>query len=225
MKRSQLLDILIGKILYIQHERPLLVAIDGRDAAGKTILAKEFANRLRERGAVVIESSTDWFHNAQLVRYRRGRESSEGYYHDSFNIDALKQFLLDPLKTGNMCYKAKVFDYRKDKSIISPFIKADPNSILVFEGIFVLRPELREYWDYSVYLYINEEESLRRRIVRIPENEKEIRRLYTVRYIAGQRIYNTESDPMKYANIVIDNNDPENPKIIDESFRTRVNPK
>jgi uridine kinase len=213
MKRSQLLDILIENILDL-HERPLLVAIDGRDAAGKTVFAKGLANRLREKGAKIIESSSDWFHNPQLVRYGRGRESPEGYYHDSFNIAALKLLLLDPLKTGNMCYKARAFDYRIDKAVIAPFLRADPDSILVFDGIFILRPELRKYWDYSVYLYIDEEESIRRGIVRTPEDEKEVRHLYTVRYAAGQRIYNAESDPMRYADIVIDNNDPENPEII-----------
>ena len=214
MKRSDLLDLLVENILDIKHDRPLLVAIDGRDAAGKTVLAKELANKLRAVGANVIESSIDGFHNPSTIRYRMGRDSPEGFYRDSFNLPAVKILLLDPLKTGDLRYKAYAFDHTFDRAVMGPFLHADPNSILVFDGIFTHRPELREYWDYSIYLYIDEKESIRRGEARNPGEEEEARRMYTVRYTAGQRIYNTESEPISHADIVIDNNDPENPEIL-----------
>lgn len=34
-----------------------------------------------------------------LHRYQRGRESAEGYFHDSFNYQHLRSQLLDPLET------------------------------------------------------------------------------------------------------------------------------
>jgi uridine kinase len=194
--------------------RPLLVAIDGIDAAGKTVLAKELTKKLSEVGVEVIESSIDGFHNPRLVRYKKGAESAEGYYLDSFNLDALKFFLLDPLKIGDLRYKPQVFDYSVDKCVISPFIEAASDSVLIFDGVFVHRPELRDYWDYSIYLHITEEESIRRGITRNPEDEEEARHRYKTRYIAGQHIYHRESDPMRHADIVIDNNDPENPVIL-----------
>lgn len=214
MKRSELLEILVENILGIQHDRPLLVAIDGRDAAGKTVLAKELADKLRSVGADVIESSIDWFHNPSAVRYRKGRESPEGFYMDSFNIAALKILLLDPLKTGNLRYKAKAFDHTIDRALMEPFMEADLDSILVFDGIFTHKPELRDYWDYSIYLLIDEEESIRRGVARNPEDKEQARHMYSVRYTAGQRLYNAESDPMSHADIVIDNNNPENPVIL-----------
>ena len=214
VKRSELLETLVENILSIKHDRPLLVAIDGRDAAGKSILANELAGKLRESGATVIESSIDGFHNPRIIRYKRGRDSPEGYYLDSFNYAAVKLLLLDPLKTGNLRYKARAFDYNIDQGIISPMQSAEPDSVLIFDGIFALRPELRDYWDYSIYLHIDEEESLRRGVTRNQGYEEEARRRYLERYIAGQRLYHAESEPMKHADIVIDNNDPENPVIL-----------
>ena len=143
-----------------------------------------------------------------------GRESAEGYYLDSFNYAALKILLLDPLKKGNLRYKAKAFNYKTDKGIISPHKKASLSSILIFDGVFTHRPELRDYWDYSIYLDISEEESMRRGLSLISEDEEKSRQLYETRYIAGQRIYVAKSDPKKYADIVINNNDPENPVIL-----------
>lgn len=214
VKRSELLETLAKNILCIKHDRPLLVAIDGRDAAGKSTLAKELAAKLRECSAAVIESSIDGFHNPRLIRYKRGRDSPEGYYMDSFNYAALKLLLLDPLKTGDLRYKARAFDYTIDLGIISPMISAEPGSILIFDGVFALRPELRDYWDYSIYLHIDEEESIRRGVSRNPGEEEEARRRYQERYIAGQRLYHAESEPMKHADIVIDNTDLENPVIL-----------
>ena len=214
MKRSELLETLIENILCIKHDRPLLVAIDGRDAAGKSMLAKELAAKLRKSGATVIEASIDGFHNPRLMRYKRGRDSPEGYYMDGFNYAALKLLLLDPLKTGDLRYKAKAFDYTIDQGIISPRISAELDSILIFDGVFALRPELRDYWDYSIYLYIDEEESLRRGVNRNPGEEEEARRKYQERYIAGQRLYHAEFEPMKHAEIVIDNTDPENSVVL-----------
>lgn len=205
---------MVENILVIRHDRPLLVAIDGIDAAGKTILAKELADKLRVCGVPVIESSIDGFHNPRAIRYKRGSESPEGYYRDSFNLAALKVLLLDPLKTGDLRYKAKAFDYTIDQGIISPFIEAEPDSILVFDGVFTHQSELRGYWDYSIYLHIDEEESIRRGVGRNPGDEEEARRRYRVRYIAGQRLYHAEAEPKKHADVVINNNDPENPAIL-----------
>ena len=214
MKRSQLLKTLTENILQIQHTRPLLVAIDGRDAAGKSILAKELAENLRRRGANVIEASIDGFHNPREYRYKRGRDSPKGYYLDSFNHEILKKQLLDPLKTGDLRVRLKAFDYTVDEVLESPVVEVQPDVVLVFDGVFSLRPELRDYWDYSIYLYVDEEESLRRGLARNQGDEEEAKHRYEVRYIAGQRLYYSEADPLKHASIIIDNNDPENPLIL-----------
>ena len=201
-------------ILTLVQNRPLLVTVDGIDAAGKTVLAGELADKLRGSGAQVIEASIDGFHNPRAIRYKRGAESPEGYYRDSFNTEALKMLLLDPLKTGDLRYKAKAFDYTIDKGIVSPLLDAESGSILVFDGVFTHQSELRDYWDYSIYLHIDEEESIQRGLIRNPRDEDEARRRYKIRYIAGQRLYQAEAEPRKHANIVIDNNDPENPVIL-----------
>src|SRR5439155_9647717 len=70
---------------------PARVAVDGRTAAGKSILAEELAERLRE----VARVSADDFHRPAAERYARGRESPEGYYLDTFDEAALRASVLD----------------------------------------------------------------------------------------------------------------------------------
>jgi uridine kinase len=216
MKSSELLQHIADEIQEIKLDRPLLVAIDGRDAAGKTIFAHELALKLMDEGRNVIEASIDGFHNPREIRYKRGRDDPEGYYRNSFNIAALKKHLLVPLKVGCMHYRTQVFDYRTNQAVEVPKKKAQCDSILVFDGVFTHRPEIRCYWNYSIYLYVSEEESLRRGIMRNPGEEEEAKRRYMARYRSGQRLYHTESEPMKHASIIVDNNDPDNPVILGE---------
>lgn len=213
MKRSKLLKILKDRILSIKIDRPVLVSIDGVDAAGKTIFAKQLAIELEKSGLNVIQSSIDGFHNPREIRYRRGRENPDGYYRDSFNYEALKHNLLDPLKKGDLKYRSKYFDYTTDSRIKDPLKIADKRAILIFDEVFSNRPELRDYWDYSIYLHIDEDESIKRGLKRDGGNMEALQ-LYKTRYIIGQRIYHAEAEPLKYACIIIDNNDPDNPKIL-----------
>ena len=47
MKRSQLLEVLVQRIVHVERPHPVRVALDGVDAAGKTTLAKGIADALR----------------------------------------------------------------------------------------------------------------------------------------------------------------------------------
>jgi uridine kinase len=81
----------------VAASHPLRVAVDGSPAVGKTTLADELAVVLRTRGREVIRASTESFHLPRAQRYRRGEFSPEANYNDSFDYDALRRVLLDPL--------------------------------------------------------------------------------------------------------------------------------
>jgi uridine kinase len=70
-----------------------IVAVDGVDGAGKTVFANSLARRLEVLGRPVIRAGIDGFHNPRSVRYRRGKDSPEGFFLDSFNYDSLKKDL------------------------------------------------------------------------------------------------------------------------------------
>jgi uridine kinase len=213
MKRSELLNLVTERVIREHWDEPYLVAIDGVDAAGKSILAGELATELRDGGIPVSEASVDGYHNSRAVRMVRGRDSPEGFYRDSFNLESLKEHLLDPFKAGGE-YRLHMFDYRVDSPDPSMLYEFKPGTVLVFDGVFSLRPELKGYWDLSIYLSISEGESLRRGVQRDPGNKEELSRRYMARYIPGQRLYKEEAKPEESADIIVDNNDPSNPEIM-----------
>ena len=98
--REALLARLADRIAAIEVRHPVRVAIDGIDAAGKTTFADALAPLVAERGRPVIRASIDGFHRPRAERYRRGADSPEGYYLDSFDYERVRAELLDPLGPG-----------------------------------------------------------------------------------------------------------------------------
>jgi len=217
MERSRLVNYLVGRIIRIDEPHPVRVAIDGPDAAGKTTLAQELVAPLQARGRQIIRASIDGFHNPARVRHGRGPTSPEGYYYDSFNYAALAESLLAPLGPGgSRRYVSEVFDYRTDAEVQVPTREAAADAVLLFDGVFLLRPGLAENWDFTVFVDADFEVTLsraERRDAALFGGVEEVRRRYERRYIPGQRLYFAECRPQERATVVVDNNDPRNPFI------------
>ena len=218
LKRNELLEFLVEKILKISRPHPIRIAIDGVDASGKTTLANQLAEFLRHKGTSVIRASIDGFHNPKEVRYRLGAGSPEGYYKDSFNYKLLKESLLIPLgENGSLKYKTAVYDFRIESKISQNYKTASDNALLIFDGVFLLRPEIREYWDYSIYVHADFKVVLKRASMRdqyLFGSKENVKERYRKKYIPGQQLYIREAKPILFADVVIDNNDYNQPAIV-----------
>jgi uridine kinase len=215
MKRSQLLEVLVQRIVHIERPHPVRVAIDGVDAAGKTTLAEELVTPLQACGRPVIRASIDGFHHPARLRYQRGTTSPEGYYHDSFNCQALIECLLAPLgQGGSRRYRTAVFDFRTDTAVQSPPRVAEAHAVLLFDGVFLLRPELRGCWEFTIFVDVSFEVTLawaQQRDLALFGNVRDVTQRYQQRYIPGQRLYLEACCPLQRADLVVENNDPGQP--------------
>ena len=220
-KREHVIAELAGLIVAIALPHPMRVAIDGVDAAGKTTLADELVSVIEARGRTVIRASVDGFHNPREVRYQRGADSPEGYYYDSFDHDAILRELLTPLgPDGSRMYHRTMFDYRVDAPLLEPASEAPIDAVLIFDGVFLLRPELINSWDFSIFVDVDFDISVPRAVTRdVVRSKKElspqiILAKYNQRYVPGQQIYLADARPREKADVVIDNNDFKNPGLI-----------
>jgi uridine kinase len=218
VERDTLVEAIAARIATLRLPHPIRVAIDGVDASGKTTLANELAPALETLGRRVIRASIDGFHHPDAVRKRRGAMSPEGYFHDSFDHAAVIEHLLAPLGPGgSLRFRRAVFDFRTNAPIQSPVEQAHTDAVLVFDGVFLLRPELREYFDFSIFLRVDFGITLaraERRDLPLFGSVEEIRRRYGERYVPGQRLYLRQVQPERLASIVIDNNDPGRPIVV-----------
>jgi uridine kinase len=217
MSRQDMLDLLAERIVMLPGTHPQRVAVDGIDAAGKTTLANELASTIQARRRPVIRASIDGFHRPRAERHWRGPDSSEGYYRDSFDYPALREALLVPLgAAGSRRYRPAVFDYRTDRPLSVSETEAPDDAVLLMDGVFLLRPELNDLWDYRIFVAVPFDVAMERAVLRdtmVFGSTEMVEVRYRQRYCPGQQLYFAEADPHKRADAIVENSNPVNPAL------------
>lgn len=183
--------------------RPAVIAVDGVDGSGKTTFASRLASAIEDAGRPALIVHEDDFLAPRAVRYRLGRGSPEGYFRDSYDLAALVEHVLDPLRPGgDRRVRRRIFDHRTDSPIDAPVEVVPVDAVVIVEGMFLHRDELVNRWDWSVFLDVPFTETLRRMAHRDgshPDPEHPTMR----RYVEGQRIYLATCHPRERAAVVL----------------------
>ena len=190
------------------------VGIDGVDGAGMTTFADALAAYVLDRGRPVVRVRADDFLHPRAVRHRRGRDSPEGFFHDSYDVDRLRVDVLEPFAPrGSGRYRDRSLDLAADTLLDPLWQQAAPGTALVLDGMFLHRDELVGIWDVSVFLDVPFPETARRMSVRDgtdPDTAHPTMR----RYVEGQRIYLRTCSPRESASVIVDNTDPADPRVL-----------
>jgi uridine kinase len=93
---------------------------------------------------------------------------------------------------------------------------ADADAILLFDGIFLHRPELRPYWDFSIFPVVNFNDLIPHCAERDGGSPDPLTGANR-RYVAGQQLYLAQCRPTALASLVVNNDDWENPFIMPPS--------
>lgn len=200
----------------------VIVAVDGVDGAGKSTFADGFAEAFAEVGTAVFRASIDGFHRPRAERYARGRHSPEGFYRDSFDYSALRRVLIDPFRdgaqtSGTTGFQLEAFDVARDTAVEAQWVTAPKDAVLIIDGVFLLRPELRDLWDWSVWLEVPFSVSYARMALRDGSSPNPDARS-NARYRQGQAIYLSEARPQAEASAIVDNSDLGHPVRVAEDF-------
>jgi uridine kinase len=188
------------------------VGIDGPDASGKTFFSDGLAAALRERGRPVVRVSVDDFHHVRAVRYALGRDSAEGFWLHAFDYARLRIDVLDPLAPGgSRRYRPRAHDLATDAVLDPEPITAPPGAVLVVDGLFLHRDELRGAFDLTVFLDVPFAVTAQRMARRDGISGPGLRR-----YVDAQRMYFAACAPHERATILIDNTDLSAPRIVRE---------
>lgn len=186
-ERAAVLAAVAARIDALATDGSARVAVDGVTAAGKSTFADELVEYVRRP---VVRASVDDFHRPSGERYARGH-GPESYYHDAFDFGSLRSLLLGPL--------------------------APTDAALVVDGVFLLRPELAGLWDLSVFLAVDRTIALERAIARDAARlggEGPARLRYASRYVPGETLYLETATPESRADVVIENTDPDRPRLL-----------
>ena len=196
-----------------QHNRGgrVMIAVDGIDGAGKTTFADALAEVFAEDGSAVFRASIDDFHRPRAERYERGRRSPEGYYRDSYDYATFRRVLVDPFREGVQTggttgFQLAAFDVVRDTPVESTWTTAPRDAVLIVDGIFLHRPELRRLWNWSVWLAVPIDVAYQRMALRDGSDPSPSAPANT-RYRDGQELYLKEAQPRTEAAAIVDNTD------------------
>ena len=86
--------------------------------------------------------------------------------------------------------------------------------MLLLDGVFLLRPELIDHWDLTVFVSAAFDQTLDRARIRdlvLLGSAAEVERRFRTRYIPAQELYFAEARPADHADITVHNDDPRLP--------------
>ncbi|MDL5377504.1 kinase [Exiguobacterium mexicanum] len=134
---------------YVRREpdRPFLVAIDGLSGAGKTTMVEQ----LRGIATNEVVLHIDDFIVERHRRYATGQSEAMEYYALQWDVELLVETLFKPLREGQANLTLPYYERDQD-AVNMRTIEIAPNTLVLIEGILLLRDEWRPYFDYIVYL-------------------------------------------------------------------------
>ncbi|PIC04419.1 hypothetical protein CS060_09700 [Anoxybacillus flavithermus] len=197
-------------------DKPLIVGITGMDTSGKTQLTAELDNFLKNKNIPVQTIHVDDFHNPKSIRYASDLPEPEQYYERSIDFNRLVHEVLLPIRRrGQIDITLTHLELLSDTWSLQRRYNVTPNTIVLLEGVFLFRQETRPLIDFFVYLHVSEEVIIQRARLRdVPTQGDEVIRKYYTKYLPAQRKYLKKFRPDLFADVVIDNTDWVNPKIL-----------
>ena len=197
-------------ILGLPSKRPVRVGICGRSAAGKTTFGDKLASSLTRSGRPVLRAQFDDFHPpGHALRSAAGGYTVESYYDEAYDYAGFRDLLLIPLGPGgSRCCRLALHDsYTDTPKGVEVDVPSD--AIVVIDGIFILRPDLRDYWEFTIWLDVSFETMIERaakRDVAWMPSEAAVRERYLARWIPLHALYE-ETGARACADVIIDNQD------------------
>ena len=210
--RRELLESLVQEFTRLYGKGRRFLAVDGPEGAGKSTFADHLAAAFERAGVSAFRASMDDFQHPREHRERAGRHSAEGYYRDTFDESVFRRVLVEPFRLGGSTgFVLEAFDVDRDAPIEPKWITGPADAVLIVDGVFLLRPELRGIWHFSIWLDAEAEVRLQRMVEHAgadPDPEAESNRRTT----DAQRRYVRDAGPNVAASAIVDNTDPDAPK-------------
>jgi uridine kinase len=170
-----------------RHSGTLLVGIDGCGGAGKSTLARELATVVPHVSVVQFDDF-----------YRSSADRSDEEIGGNFDWRRLRDQLLQPLANGETAHYQR-YDWDGDE--LAEWHEIQPLGVLIVEGNYSTRSELRGFYDFTIWVDAPHDVRLRRGVQRDGEDSRatwlNVWMREEVRYVAAHR-------PAEHVDVVID---------------------
>lgn len=178
--------------------------MSGIDGSGKSYAAARMARALRHKGHAVASLSVDGWLNLPSVRFSQV-DPAEHFYRHAIRFEAMFAELLLPLRRDRRIRleadytEEQATRYRKQR------YEFDDVDVILVEGIYLLKRELRPHYDLALWIECGFETALERAIARGQEGlgREETSRAYHTIYFPAQEIHFRIDRPRESADHVL----------------------
>lgn len=175
----------------------LIIGIDGLSRSGKTTFTTELRKRLLQHKKSVCTFHMDNHIVERKKRYDTQFDQWYEYYNLQWDVELLRKQLFSKLNReeviGLPFYNASL-DTLDFKNVSIPI-----HCILIVEGVFLQRPEWRDYFDFIVYLNCPRESRFERELASTQVNIEKFRS----RYWKAEDFYIDTIAPLTNADMII----------------------
>lgn len=207
-------DFLRGLRKEIVHDYPagrVTVAVDGAEGSGTGEFADDLAAVYREAGTATARASMRDFHLPRRTRHRNGPDDPVDYYERSFDYETLRRVLIDPFQLGGSTgFQTRAFDVSRDAPVVSEWTTGPADMVLIIDGPFLLRPQIRGALNYSVLIDVPLA-LVYARLAASQGRDPDPDAASNARYVGGWRRYGTQIEPHYLASAVVDLSDRDRP--------------
>ncbi len=188
---------IINRIKGIQLEKAnslIIIGIDGGGGSGKTTLADKIALEF---------TNTTIVHMDDLYKQKKYRvisnlaQAPAGYEYD---IERIISDIIMPLR-HNQEARYQKYDWNRD--CLDKFERIKPNGIVIIEGCYSTIKQLRNFYDFTIFIDTKRETRLKRGL----ERDGELALSFWNNWMKGEDKYFAEQNVKKCSDFVFDGND------------------
>ncbi|WP_346885482.1 uridine kinase [Clostridium sp. UBA4395] len=185
--------------------RIYVIGIDGLGGAGKSTIVNSLKVQLQKEKYYTYVLHIDDFIHPKHIRYDESKEEWDCYYNIQWRYDYLVKEILSPVKRGDEIYKLIELYDKENDGYIKQQVLIEHGTVLLLEGIFLQRKEIRRYLDFIIYLDVPQEVRLSRVIKRdgYIGGLKDIKCKYERRYFPAEERYILDYSPIENADFVV----------------------
>lgn len=168
---------------------PLLVGIDGCSAAGKSTLAHFLILYLSH---VTIVHGDDFYR--VMNEGERAALDGAGGYRFYYDWQRLERDVLQPLSHRHV---ARYQAYTWNTGRLGEWVEVQPQGIILVEGVYTTRPELRAYFDITMFVETNFALRMHRQGERTDPSD------WVARWEAAEAYYLHQHQPQKGVDLIV----------------------
>lgn len=132
------------------HGSRFVLGIDGLSRSGKTTLSRYLESSLLAMKENVFTFHMDDHIVERQKRYETGHESWYEYYAIQWDVSYLRENLFVKLRNHDGI-SLTFYDETLDEQVLKS-VQLPGDCIVIVEGVFLQRPEWREFLDYCIYI-------------------------------------------------------------------------